>query len=153
MGNLTIPMAIFNSYVKLNHPMRPINQHSATWRNHILLASRPRKMHVISTLVLSHRELGTHHFLIGKILIDIANISVNHPWMKHFPQRLRFFNSRGSWYPAVIKHGNGKLPIKIGDVPIETSIEFGDFPASHVWLPEGQKKRWPHCPPKTWGPW
>ena len=35
-------------------------------------------------------------------------------------------------YTLVIKHGvleNGPF---IGDVPIKTSIQFGDFPASHV---------------------
>ena len=48
------------------------------------------------------------------------------------PRRL-FLN-----YPLVIKHGvleNGPL---IGDPPIKTSIQFGDFLASHVWLPEGK---------------
>ena len=28
----------------------------------------------------------------------------------------------------------GKWTIEIGDFPINTSIQFGDFPASHVWL-------------------
>ena len=50
----------------------------------------------------------------------------------------------------------GKSPIKwpfIGDFPIKTSIQFGDFPARHVWwLAEGTAigtgtgapQRWPH---------
>ena len=38
-------------------------------------------------------------------------------------------------HPPVIKHGSGKWTIN--RVPIKTSIQFGDSPASHVWLPEG----------------
>ena len=40
-------------------------------------------------------------------------------------------------YPLVIKHGNRTWTIEISDVPMKTSIQFGEFPASHVWFPEG----------------
>ena len=48
-------------------------------------------------------------------------------------------------YPLVIKHGvleNGNQWCSIH----KTSIQFGDFPASHVWLPEGRYfgERSPH---------
>ena len=42
-----------------------------------------------------------------------------------------------SMYPPVIKHGVLENEPFIGDVPIQTSIQFGDIPAGHVWLPEG----------------
>ena len=40
-------------------------------------------------------------------------------------------------FPLVIKHGALENGPFINDVSIESSIQFGDFPASHVWLPEG----------------
>ena len=40
-------------------------------------------------------------------------------------------------YTPVIKQGNGKWTIEISDVPNKTSIQKGDFPASHVRLSEG----------------
>ena len=39
--------------------------------------------------------------------------------------------------PPVIKHGNGKWTMEISNFPIKNSIQLGDFPANHVWLPEG----------------
>ena len=36
-------------------------------------------------------------------------------------------------YPVAIKHGNRRYTKFIGDFPIETSIQFGNSPASHVW--------------------
>ena len=53
-------------------------------------------------------------------------------------------------YPLVIKHGHGKYPIYGWCSQPETSIDIADFPASHVWLPEGShphKIPWNHHVP------
>ena len=59
-------------------------------------------------------------------------------------------NSKSYWdkhgYPPVNKHNNGKWTIYQWLSWLETSILFGDFPASHVWWPEGESMWIPQNP-------
>ena len=75
-------------------------------------------------------------------------------WLTQSHGSLRFFDPYSelrkiqsrSWqgslgvYPPVIKHGWRENGLFISDFPKKSSIQlqFGDFPAGHVWLPEGK---------------